>query len=26
MLNVVMSVMVGFAGVWAGMVAGRSVP
>jgi CrcB protein len=26
MLNVVMSVMVGFAGVWVGMVAGRSVP
>jgi fluoride exporter len=26
MLNVVMSVIVGFAGVWAGMVAGRSMP
>ena len=26
MLNVVMSVIVGFAGVWAGMVAGRSAP
>jgi fluoride exporter len=26
MLNVVGSVVVGFAGVWAGMVAGRSIP
>ncbi|HXY06363.1 MAG TPA: fluoride efflux transporter CrcB [Terriglobales bacterium] len=26
MLNITMSVTVGFAGVWAGMVAGRSIP